>query len=414
MTLSILAGHGWPLETLRARRQRARPRRLHRFDVHWSHLQALPAGVRCLAWTRPRAQVDQTVVPQRGHRWACFCPATAPLATRNWLPQTRLWSTCPVPTVLCTASWQNGRVYSKRARVPRGVRGLPTGGATQVPSLGGGSEAIGFACNAVTSLLRRLLTAWLSAALASRCSRATRRRSCASRLFARCAATRNAALQRCLPSCCAARCLDQALKASRALRSVHTAQRQAPLTFTAHADTSVCMSRRPRGDAKGSLRLGNAAFEARLLHGLLTFHVARAVLAHTSVCVARLPRGRLERTFRLGRTASVAPLLCFARPAHAVESALGARVHCCKGVFVLPCLATFALPGRVVGCVVTHAFSAHTCVRVPFPLPGAVPAFGFTFLALAAHFLLAVPRAQRRPVDALSAPGLQQAAAFLI
>ena len=140
----------------------------------------------------------------------------------------------------------------------------------------------------------------------------------------------------------------------------------------------------------------------------MTGHFHCALLAITSVCMSRLPRRSSKRARRLCHAALAARLLHFARVAHAVESALRARVLLCKGGLVLPCFAYAALPRRVVCRMVTHAFSAHPRGCFPFPLPCSVPAFGLAFAALAARFFFSVAPAYRCPIDAVPTPGLQQ------
>ena len=104
-----------------------------------------------------------------------------------------------------------------------------------------------------------------------------------------------------------------------------------------------------------------------------TYHVARVMLTNTSVGVMRLPSNYLEYG-----TASILSFLYFARPAHAIANKLATRIHYYKNIFVL------------------------------FPLSDAIPAFRFAFAMLAIYLLLALPRAQRYPIDTLSLPSPQQ------
>lgn len=72
----------------------------------------------CFFWVHPRAAVENTVVPQRGHG------QRPRRLLRNHLPQTRLRLTCPLDTVLRTSWLQKGHVYLQSGRVTRGVVAL--------------------------------------------------------------------------------------------------------------------------------------------------------------------------------------------------------------------------------------------------------------------------------------------------
>ena len=70
----------------------------------------------CLLWIRPNSLVLWTQVPQVGHmcekRVAGSVGRRRPSCTRNCLPHTRRWLTCPETIDVVTDFWQKGHEYT--------------------------------------------------------------------------------------------------------------------------------------------------------------------------------------------------------------------------------------------------------------------------------------------------------------